>query len=54
MVELPFGIVASANVFGRQGFPTLYFVELWTYDPFDSTYQIQIGSPDTLPNAERL
>jgi len=45
MVELPFGIAASANVFGRQGFPTPYFVEVWTNDPFDSAAAIQIGQP---------
>ena len=45
MVLLPLGIAASANVFGRQGFPTPYFVEVWTNDPFDSLALIQIGQP---------
>ena len=32
MVELPLGIAAGVNLFGRQGFPTPYFVEVATGD----------------------
>ncbi len=46
-VELPFGVLAGANFFGRQGFPILYFVQAITNDvpanSFDSPL-IQIGS----------
>ena len=43
MVELPLGISAGLNVFGRQGFPTPYFVEVVTHDPNDNQPLIQIG-----------
>ena len=31
------------NLFGRQGFPTPYFVDVFTNDPFESMPFIQIG-----------
>ncbi len=45
MVVLPLGIAASANVFGRQGFPTPYSVEVLTNDPYLTVPHIQIGQP---------
>ena len=46
-VELPFGVQAAANFFGRQGFPIVYFVQAITNDVpanlFDNPL-IQIGS----------
>ena len=42
-VELPLGIQAGLNLFGRQGFPTPYFVEAVTNDKTDSQPQLQIG-----------
>jgi hypothetical protein len=43
MVELPLGILASGNFFGRQGYPTLYWVNVYTFDTKDSIPSIQIG-----------
>jgi hypothetical protein len=42
-VELPLGLRAGVNFFGRQGFPTPYFIEAVTRDVLDSRPQIQIG-----------
>ena len=42
--RLPFGIQAGVNLFGRQGFPILYFVEASTYDERESVPLLQIGS----------
>jgi hypothetical protein len=44
MVELPLGIAAGVNFFGRQGFPILYYVDAFTDDPAVFVYPIQIGS----------
>ena len=43
MVELPLGIAAGVNLFGRQGFPIAYFVEVATDDPKGNVPLIQIG-----------
>jgi hypothetical protein len=43
MVELPFGLEAGANFFGRQGFPVVYFVRTATNDTRGSVLGIQIG-----------
>lgn len=43
MVELPLGIAAGVNLFGRQGFPIDYFVEVATGDPKGNVPLIQIG-----------
>jgi hypothetical protein len=42
MVELPLGIGAGVNFFGREGFPILYSVDAVTNDP-QFLYSIQIG-----------
>jgi hypothetical protein len=42
-VELPLGIQAGLNLFGRQGFPTPYWVDTVTNDPSFSRPAIQIG-----------
>ena len=42
-VELPLGIQAGLNLFGRQGFPTPYFVEAVTKTQIDNRPSIQIG-----------
>jgi hypothetical protein len=47
LVQLPFGIDASANFFGRQGFPVLYNVQVITGDAITNFFEdpfIQIGS----------
>jgi Carboxypeptidase regulatory-like domain len=44
MVQLPFGVEAAANLFGRQGFPKPYWVLVFTHDTADNRPQIQIGS----------
>jgi hypothetical protein len=43
MVELPLGVAAGVNLFGRQGFPVLYFVEVATGDVKGNQPSIQIG-----------
>lgn len=42
-VVLPFAIQAGINVFGRQGFPTVYFVRAITDDTLHSEPDLQIG-----------
>ncbi len=58
MVQLPLGIEASANFYGRQGYPILYGVQVITHDPVPNLFEnpfIQIGPvgayrlPDCLP-----
>ncbi|MEP6995410.1 MAG: TonB-dependent receptor [Acidobacteriota bacterium] len=45
LVQLPFGIGASANLFGRQGFPVLYNVQVITNDfNLFADPHIQIGA----------
>ena len=43
MVQLPLGVEAAANFFGRQGFPIVYFVQAFTHDAADSAPLLQIG-----------
>jgi hypothetical protein len=43
MVQLPLGVVVSADFFGRQGFPLLYYIQAFTNDTRYSTPNIQIG-----------
>ena len=43
LVQLPFGIITSANLFGRQGFPVVYSVQAITHDTRDNMPAIQIG-----------
>ncbi|HTO89427.1 MAG TPA: TonB-dependent receptor [Thermoanaerobaculia bacterium] len=43
LVQLPLGIDASANFFGRQGYPVIYYVNVFTNDTRDSIPSIQIG-----------
>jgi hypothetical protein len=43
-VVLPFDIQAGVNLFGRQGFPILYGVEVATHDTLESYPLLQIGS----------
>ena len=43
-VELPLGIRTGVNLFGRQGFPILYSVEVATHDTLESRPLLQIGS----------
>jgi hypothetical protein len=43
MVQLRLGIQTSANFFGRQGFPIVYFVQAFTHDIRDAAPLIQIG-----------
>jgi hypothetical protein len=52
MVELPLGIQAGLNLFGRQGFPIPYFVEVATNDKWLNPPDIQIGQATDyrLPN----
>jgi len=42
-VLLPWEIAAGMNVFGRQGFPIPYYVEVITNDPSGSRPDVQIG-----------
>ena len=44
VVALPLGIQAGMNLFGRQGFPVVYFVDAVTNDPGGSVPPLQIGS----------
>ena len=43
MVELPFGIAAGLNLFGRQGFPILYAVAVINDPPYYRSPSLQIG-----------
>ncbi len=43
MVQLPLGIETSANFYGRQGFPVLYFVSVFTNNSNNPLPNIQIG-----------
>ena len=43
LAQLPLGVAASANFFGRQGFPIPYWVEVTTHDTAGSRPGIQIG-----------
>lgn len=43
MVELPLGIQAGVSLFGRQGFPTPYYVEAATHDDYFTQPALQIG-----------
>ena len=46
MVQLPLGIEASANFYGRQGYPILYIVQVITNDPVPNLFEnpaVQIG-----------
>lgn len=43
MVELPLGVAAGVNLFGRQGFPIQYFVEVVTHDAEGNRPDILIG-----------
>jgi hypothetical protein len=55
VVRLPFGIQAGVNLFGRQGFPVIYSVDVTTKDvPLVQT--LQIGSPTAYrtPNVYQL
>jgi len=56
VARLPFGIQAGVNLFGRQGFPILYFVDVETFDTVGSVPSLQIGSPTTYrtPNVYQL
>ena len=45
---LPFAIQAGVNLFGRQGFPILYFVEASTYDERDSVPRSRSDPPRTI------
>ena len=52
-VQLPLAITAAANVFGRQGFPTVYFVNAITRDSQDrDTIPLQIGSVGAYRNPD--
>jgi len=42
-VELPLGVSAGVNVFGRQGFPIPYFVGVETNDSRLNAYGLQVG-----------
>lgn len=56
MAKLPLGIVAAMNLFGRQGFPIIYSVEVLTHDSNNSTPNLQIGPATAyrLPNVVTL
>jgi hypothetical protein len=43
MVQLPLGVEAAANLFGRQGYPMVYAVQAFTHDAADSQPFLQIG-----------
>ena len=49
---LPWGIAGGVNVFGREGFPTVYYVDVITNGPFFYFSPIQIGQATRyrLPN----
>jgi hypothetical protein len=44
VAQLPLGVQAGVNLFGRQGFPILYFVRALTNDVLFSQPELQIGS----------
>jgi len=52
MVQLPLGVEAAANLFGRQGYPIVYFVQAFTHDAANSAPLLQIGQigAHRLPN----
>jgi hypothetical protein len=46
MVQLPLGIEASANFYGRQGYPIVYGVQVFTHDTVPNLFEnpfIQVG-----------
>ena len=52
-LELPLGFMAAANFFGRQGFPTAYFVRAITRDAAGrDDIWLQIGHVDDYRNAD--
>jgi hypothetical protein len=52
-ILLPLEVTAAANVFGRQGFPTLYFVKAISRDAAGrETIPLQIGSVDSYRNPD--
>ena len=52
-VVLPLEVIAAANFFGRQGFPTLYFVRTFTRDAFGrDPIRLQIGDVDAYRNTD--
>jgi hypothetical protein len=52
-VQLPLEITAAANFFGRQGFPTVYFVRAITRDARGrDTIPLQIGQVDAYRNPD--
>ena len=56
VVRLPFAIQAGVSLFGRQGFPILYYVDVETHDTAGSVPSLQIGSPTAYrtPNVYQL
>jgi hypothetical protein len=44
VATLPFGLIAAANLFGREGFPVLYSVDVDQVGPNESSETLQIGS----------
>ena len=46
MVQLPLGIEAAGNLFGRQGFAQPYYVQVVTNDAFGTRTALQIGRVD--------
>jgi hypothetical protein len=51
--ELPFQITAAANFFGRQGFPTVYFLRAFTQDALGlDRIPLQIGEVDAYRNPD--
>ena len=53
MVQLPLAITAAANFFGRQGFPTVYFVQANTNDALGlDMIPLQIGSVSAYRNPD--
>ncbi len=55
-VELPLGVSAGLNFFGRQGFPIAYFVDVQTNDSQLRSYGLQVGKlgDHRLPNLYQL
>jgi hypothetical protein len=43
LCELPWGLAASANFFGREGFPQRYFVRVQTHDVAQNVADILVG-----------
>jgi hypothetical protein len=52
VVQLPLGIGAAANFFGRQGFVRPYFIRVVTHDTTGSRPRIQIGEVDAYRNPD--